>query len=179
MKKFLLLVLPFVTTVAMAQKETPNVRFGNLITTQALKEKLSVLASADMEGRETATPGQKKAAAYIEDQFKRMGLKPGNGNSYQQYYPVYQDELMNKNLSVNGTHFEWDEDYAFSLNSIVNGNHNYNNVVFVGYGLDDAANKMTDYEGLDVKGKIVIALEGLPEGYKHENNQTQGRLRSG
>ena len=174
MKKILLLVLPLVTTVAMAQKETPNVKFGNLITTQALKEKLSVLASADMEGRETATPGQKKAAAYIEDQFKRMGLKPGNGNSYQQYYPVYQDELESKSLSVNGKHFDWDKDYSFSLNSIVSGNHNYNNTVFVGYGLDDAANKKTDYEGLDVKGKIVIVLEGLPEGYKPATNPAQG-----
>ena len=46
-----------------------------------------------MEGRETATPGQKRAAAYIESQFKEFGLLPGNGNSYQQVYPVFQDEL--------------------------------------------------------------------------------------
>jgi len=72
MRKILLAVLPFAATLAMAQKEEPNVKFGNLITAQALKEKLSVIASAEMEGRETATPGQKKAAAYIEEQFKRM-----------------------------------------------------------------------------------------------------------
>ncbi|WP_448957789.1 hypothetical protein, partial [Klebsiella michiganensis] len=91
---------------------------ANTITPSALKEKLSVLASADMEGRETATPGQKKAAAFIEAQFKRMGLKPGNGESYQQYYPVYQDELTSKSFSVNGKQFEWDKDFTFSFNTM-------------------------------------------------------------
>ncbi len=174
MRKILLAILPFAATVAIAQKEEPNVRFGNLITAQALKEKLTVIASAEMEGRETATPGQKKAAAYIEEQFKRMGLKPGNGDSYQQYYPVYQDELVGKSLSVNGKQFEWDKDFNLSLSTILSGKYNYNNTVFVGYGLDDAANKMADYDGLDVKGKIVIALDGLPDGYKPTTPAIQG-----
>ncbi|MFX6884222.1 hypothetical protein ABTH28_18490, partial [Acinetobacter baumannii] len=64
--------------MATAQQDR-SARFAELITAQSLKDKLTILASADMEGRETATPGQKKAAAYIESEFKRIGLKPGNG----------------------------------------------------------------------------------------------------
>ncbi|MFX4593087.1 hypothetical protein ABTB06_20030, partial [Acinetobacter baumannii] len=85
------------------------------ITAQSLKDKLTILASADMEGRETATPGQKKAAAYIESEFKRIGLKPGNGDSYQQYYPVYRDSLSKAILRVNGQPFAWDKDFVLPI----------------------------------------------------------------
>ncbi|MFX7845081.1 hypothetical protein ABTK14_22780, partial [Acinetobacter baumannii] len=84
--------------------------------------------------RETATPGQKKAAAYIESEFKRIGLKPGNGDSYQQYYPVYRDSLSKTILRVNGQPFAWDKDFVLPLRGLAFGNFTYNNVVFAGYG---------------------------------------------
>ena len=59
-----------------------------LITPEDLKAKLSVIASADMEGRETATAGQRKAAAYIEDYFKKLKLLPGDSGKYQMRFPV-------------------------------------------------------------------------------------------
>lgn len=160
MKKLLFLCLPLIGSMAFAQSKEDLTKFGALITQQGLKEKLTVIASAEMEGRETATPGQKKAAAYIEAQFKKMGLKPGNGDSYQQVYPVYQDALTNQKLKVNGKSFVWDKDYSFSLQSIASGDWGYNNTVFAGYGIVDSANKINDYANLDVKGKIVLVLEG-------------------
>ncbi len=157
MKKLLMLCLPFAATVAMAQKDENAEKFASLITPDALKQKLTILAGADMEGRETASPGQKKAAAWIEDQFKKFGLKPGNGDSYQQLFPVYQDELVEKKLMVNGKMFQWDKEYFFGL---TNGSWKYNEVVFAGYGLVDSAKGINDYAGLDVKGKMVLVLEG-------------------
>lgn len=165
MKRLLLLSFSFAATLAFAQKEDAAAKFASLITPQGLKEKLSILASAEMEGRETATPGQKKAAAYIEEQFKKFGLKPGNGDSYQQVYPVYQDELTDKKLQVNGKVYEWDKDYTFSLQTLPSGDWMYNNAVFAGYGLVDSSKNINDYANLDVKGKIVIVLDGLPDNY--------------
>lgn len=159
MKKLLFLCLPFAATMAMAQQDDPAAKFAALITPEALKAKLSILASADMEGRETASPGQKKAAAWIESQFKSFGLKPGNGDSYQQVYPVYQDELKDKKLTVNGKTFEWDQDYNFSIRSIGSGDWLEHNVVFVGEGNVDAAKNINDLAGLDIKGKVVMMLE--------------------
>ena len=155
MKKLLLICLPLIGTMVMAQDDAA--KYAALITQKGLKEKLTIVASAEMEGRETATPGQKKAAAYIEGLFKKFGLKPGNGDSYQQVYPVYQDMMTDKKLSVNGKSFTWDADYSFAVTA---GSWNYNNIVFAGYGNVDSANKINDYEGLDVKGKIVLVLEG-------------------
>jgi Zn-dependent M28 family amino/carboxypeptidase len=157
MKKLLLFCLPFATTMALAQKTDEAAKYAALITQEALKAKLTILASADMEGRETASPGQKKAAAWIEEQFKSFGLKPGNGDSYQQLYPVYQAMLSEKKLSVNGRNFDWDKDFAFGL---LSGSWKYNNIVFAGYGEYDSAKNVNDYAGLDVKGKIVMVLEG-------------------
>lgn len=161
MKKLLLLCLPFATTLVMAQKgNDASAKYAALITQQGLKEKLTILASDEMEGRETASPGQRKAAAYIEGFFKSLGLKPGNGDSYQQLYPVYQDILSEKKLSVNGRSFEWDKDFMFSMQTISTGNWKYNGVVFAGYGNVDSATKVNDYAGLDVKGKLVLVLDG-------------------
>ena len=164
MKKFIWIFLPLLSTMAIAQKTEDLTKFSNIITKEGLKAKLSILASAEMEGRETATPGQKKAAAYIESEFKRMGLQPGNGASYQQLYPVYQDELTEKKLSVNGRSFEWDKDFSFALQTISSGNFNYANAVFAGYGLVDSAKGINDYAGLDVQGKLVLVLEGTEAG---------------
>ena len=126
MKKLLLICLPLIGTMVMAQDDAA--KYAALITQKGLKEKLTIVASAEMEGRETATPGQKKAAAYIEGLFKKFGLKPGNGDSYQQVYPVYQDMMTDKKLSVNGKSFTWDADYSFAVTA---GSWNYNNIVFI------------------------------------------------
>ena len=118
MKKLIWIFFPLMSTLAFAQKADDLTKFGKVITVNGLKDKLTILAGAEMEGRETATPGQKRAAAYIESEFKRMGLQPGNGDSYQQVYPVYQDALTEKKLVVNGKNMDWDKDFNFSIRSI-------------------------------------------------------------
>ena len=164
MKKLIWIFLPLMSTMAFAQKADELTKFGTVITKEGLKAKLSIIASAEMEGRETASPGQKRAAAYIESEFKRMGLKPGNGDSYQQTYPVYQDELTEKKLVVNGHSFDWDKDFTFSLQTIANGKWDYSNIVFAGYGIVDSAKGINDYANLDVKGKLVVIVEGSSTG---------------
>src|SRR6478672_8914867 len=108
MKKILLLVLCAGTLHGFAQKPE---KFAKTITAEDLKKHLFIVAGPEMEGRETATPGQKKAAAYIESQFRSLGLQPGNNGSYQLYYDVFQDSLTNATLEVNGQSFQVDRDF--------------------------------------------------------------------
>lgn len=164
MKKLIWIFLLLVSNLVIAQTAGDLTKFGTVITQQGLKEKLSIIASAEMEGRETASPGQKRAAAYIEGQFKKMGLKPGNGDSYQQLYPVYIDAITEKKLSVNGRSFEWDKDYNFSLQIIGKGDWDFASAVFAGYGIVDSAKGVNDYANLDVKGKLVVIMEGSATG---------------
>ncbi|HVZ25618.1 MAG TPA: M28 family peptidase, partial [Sediminibacterium sp.] len=158
MKKILMICLPFAATVAWAQKTDESAKYAALITPDALKAKLSIVASAEMEGRETASPGQKRAAAYIESQFRSFGLKPGNGDSYQQVYPVYQDEITEKSLRVNGQTYAFDKDFSVSSFGAASGKWHETSLIYAGEGRVDAANGIDDYKGLDVKGKIVLLL---------------------
>ena len=159
MKKLLFAPMLLASIFAIAQKNEDAAKFAETITGKALKEKLTIVASAEFEGRETATPGQKKAAGYIESLFRKFGLKPGNGDSYQQLYPVYQDELAGAKLSVNGKPFQLDKDFTFTLQTTPSGITSVNDVVFLGYGLPE------DFT-MDVKGKMVMVLDGAPADYK-------------
>lgn len=165
MQKMILPVLLLSTFTCFSQKEDPAALFAQKIAAASMKEKLTILAGPEMEGRETATPGQKKAAAYIEQQFKKLGLKPGNGESYQQVYPVYKDEISGKKIQVNGLNFEWDKDFSIALRGQAFGEWKYTNIVFAGYGLVDSASKINDYAGMDVKGQMVMVLDGAPSGF--------------
>ncbi|WP_435005227.1 M28 family peptidase [Tundrisphaera lichenicola] len=52
-------------------------------------EHIKVLASDDFEGRGPGTPGEDKTVAYLTDQFKAIGLKPGNPDgSFTQDVPL-------------------------------------------------------------------------------------------
>jgi hypothetical protein len=65
MKKLFLAFLALSSLNSMAQKKAKPDNYAKTITAADLKKHLYVVAGAEMEGRETATPGQKKAASYI------------------------------------------------------------------------------------------------------------------
>ncbi|HEY8690430.1 MAG TPA: peptidase M28, partial [Chitinophagaceae bacterium] len=99
-KKFLLVVYCLLPIALFAQTDNA-LKYASGITGSDLKKHLTIVAGADMEGRETATAGQRKAAAYIENQFKQLGLKhPSALNGYQQTYPLLKDTLLNASLKI-------------------------------------------------------------------------------
>lgn len=159
MRKFLLSALLLSASMSMAQKGDPAT-YASTITAADLKKHLTIIAGPEMEGRNAASEGERKAAAYLESQYKRLGLKPGNGNSYLQNFPLFQDELVEKKLSVNGRVFEWDKDYSIAMQMVGSGSFNYNEVIFAGYGIVDSVTN--DYANLNVTGKMVLILEGTP-----------------
>lgn len=159
--KYLFLISGFLMhTVLFAQKD-PAVTFSKIITLKALKEKLSVLAADDMEGRETGTPGQRKAAAWIESEFERIGLTvcPGLGG-YQQYYPLYKDSLVKAEFSVDEKHAVYGKDFLVNATNVETSELDINGFVFAGYGIEDSS--YTDYDQLDVKDKLVVFMLGEP-----------------
>src|SRR3982751_2122626 len=124
MKKLLVSCSLLLSSTLFAQKGDIASKYASVITPAALKEKLTVIAGAGMEGRETATPGQKKAAAYIEAYFKKIGLQPGTPNGYQLQYPVYQDSLIAATLSINSNPAGMNKDFTLSPAFLAEGNWN-------------------------------------------------------
>ncbi|HEY4936761.1 MAG TPA: M28 family peptidase [Puia sp.] len=145
-----------------AQKKTDPVVFGNSIKPENLQKHLYQIAGPAFEGRETATAGQRKAAAYIEDYFKILGLKPGNKDSFQLAYPVYQDSLLASVISINGNSFELNKDFDIRLSSAYTASFGVSDIVFAGFGISDSLHD--DYKGLQVAGKIVMVLNTYPPG---------------
>ncbi len=97
--KFYPAVFIFLFFTNTASSQSTALKYAETITGASLKKQLSVIASAEMEGRETATEGQRKAAMYIESQFKEIGLRPPPSlNNYQQYYLLNKDTLIPKNF---------------------------------------------------------------------------------
>lgn len=150
---------------AMAQKKTPDpARFAATITEQDLRTHLFTIAGPEMEGRETATEGQRKAAAYIENHFRSLGLTPGYNGSYQMPFPVYRDSLAEARVVVNGKAWALNTDFQPVMQFNSSATQFFSELAFVGHGIVDSARD--DYGSFDVRGRAVLILDGAPAGYR-------------
>ena len=136
-----LVLIAFASTLfvgTQAQKINAAAPYAKMVSAEGLKKHLSIIASDEMEGRETGKEGQRKAAAYIEQQFKSLGLDhPKNMSGYQQFYPLNQDSLSSTSeLMVNNVQATFGKDFITSLNLNQNGSFKGKEIVFVGYGID-------------------------------------------
>ncbi|MFT3678399.1 MAG: M28 family peptidase [Chitinophagaceae bacterium] len=164
MRRLLLPLSLGLCLMATAQKKANPGTYAKTITAADMKKHLYIIASKEMEGRDTPSPGLEKAADYIEAHFKSLGLLPGNNGSYRQTYPLYKDSVTGTSLKVNGSSFELNRDFQPNANSNHTADLRFAQVAFAGYGIVDGA--MDDYKDLDVKGRLVLILDGSPAGYK-------------
>jgi hypothetical protein len=162
MKRVLFLFILFsIKEISKAQKtDEAATKFAKSITESDLKKHLYYIAGPECEGRGTGTSGIAKAAEYIENQFKKYGLIPGNGNSYQMEYILLQDSIMDSYISIDGKKYAYNEFFSGNNRNNINKKLTANDVIFVSYGIQDE--KLDDYKNLDVKGKIVVVQEGEP-----------------
>ncbi len=161
MKKLFFLPLCICCMAAFAQADLAS-KYASVITGADLKKHLTVIASDEFEGRETGTEGQRKAAAYIEGQFSTLNLKQAPGlKSYQQLYPLYLDSVQETSLAVNGQAAQAGKDFLVPLSTNENIKFSSSNLVFAGYGIDDAV--YNDYAAINVRGKIVVIFLGEPK----------------
>ncbi len=137
------------------------------ITDEEIKLHINYLASDELKGRESGSKEIFEAAEYIADEFAEYGLKPAFDGDYFQEYPFIKSiELTNNNsltITENGNEIspKLREDYItvpFSGNANINAK-----LVFTGFGISAANLNYDDYEGLDVKDKIVIVFRNTPE----------------
>ena len=168
MKKILSLVLVISTLNSFAQKPET---FAKTITANDLKKHLYIVDGPDMEGRETATEGQRKAAAYIENQFKQIGLQPGNKDSYQMMFNVYQDSLTQASLEVNGKAFSLDQDFNPSPNNIP-ATLRFSEVVLIG------SNSIDSLRNANLTGKLLMIVGIVPAGPRAQGGGLAGLLQT-
>ena len=157
------LVLSYTACKAQSAQPADSVaaQFAQTITQEELREHLQILAADDMEGRETGTPGQKKAAAYIAGYFSGLGLPAVIGDtSYFQTYPIAESAWKEPYVEIEGKRFAFLKDFYsfFRLTDPIDTS--FSQVTFAGYGI--ASEKYDDYTGLNVEQKAVMVLAGEP-----------------
>ncbi|RAJ10444.1 peptidase M28-like protein [Chitinophaga skermanii] len=149
---------------AYAQRASNNApeKFGNMITAADLKKHLYIVAGPTMQGRETATEGQRIAAKYISDHFKKIGLKPGANGQWEQFYSLYMDTLTNGSIKIGDKAFAFGDDYYGAIRELKNQTTQASTIVFAGYG------KEGDFKNVSENSQVVLLLQEPP---KQQANQ--------
>lgn len=167
------LILSSLTIFLLASCSNNEAKFAeedglNVFNADSLKKHIAVLASDDFMGRKPFTEGETKTVAYLQEQFKQMGLEPGNGESYIQDVPManilataapsmqVKSAKGSFNLKAFDDYIIWTDktDSSISLNEA--------ELVFAGYGVVAPEYNWNDYAGLDVKGKVVMVMVNDP-----------------
>ena len=143
--------------------------YASSILKDDLNKDLSVLASDEYEGRETARPGQKKAAKYISERFKQIGVEPGTRKgSFLQTFAVDAKNAANVFVELNGIKWNLIDDFYY-VGNLKDTEHKGVELVYAGFGMENE--NYSDYTNLDVKGKYVLIKEGALESAKLENER--------
>jgi Zn-dependent M28 family amino/carboxypeptidase len=132
------------------------------------RDDVRVLASDDFEGRRPGTRGEEKTVAFLVEQFRKLGLKPGNGDSYLQQVPLVEITAGgDASLSVSGR--SGIRSLGYGKDMVIwtkqegpEAALRQSEVVFVGYGIVAPEYEWNDYANSDVRGKTVLVLVNDP-----------------
>jgi Zn-dependent M28 family amino/carboxypeptidase len=134
----------------------------------AFRDHVRVLASDDFLGRKPGTDGESKTVTYLVDNFRKLHLKPGNGNSYVQQVPLVQitpDAVPT--LSVTGPkgarQLTYGQDMViWTKRALPQVQIAGSELMFVGYGIVAPEYSWDDYANVDVQGRTVVVLANDP-----------------
>ena len=160
----------YISTVTYPDKKTnkitdvndPAYRIASMISTESLKKHLYILASDEMEGRETGQKGIKMASDYLQSTIKNIGLmKPSGSDEYFQSVAFTFSKWKESSVKVNNNRYRhlWDYIMIHESNETM-PELNVKEVVFLGYGIEDP--KYNDYKKTNVKDKVILINKGEP-----------------
>ncbi|MBI5690891.1 MAG: M28 family peptidase [Verrucomicrobia bacterium] len=132
-----------------------------------LLERTRVLASDELEGRGPGTRGEERTVRYLEAEFKKLGLQPGNPDgTYVQAVPligITSAPTLSFQIGAKALPMVPINDFVgFSTRAVESVAEKDTEVVFVGYGIVAPEFNWDDYKGVDVRGKTVVMLINDP-----------------
>jgi Zn-dependent M28 family amino/carboxypeptidase len=137
---------------------------------QAFLNRIKVLSSDEYEGRAPGTKGEELTVKYLEDEFRKLGLKPGNSDgTYIQKVPLVGITATNSQpfTVTKGSQkqtFKWADDVVAWTKHVADGASIQNSdLVFAGYGVVAPEFNWNDFKDVDVKGKTIIVLVNDPQ----------------
>ncbi|WP_242920852.1 M28 family metallopeptidase [Pontibacter liquoris] len=164
---------------AMAQ-QTPQAAAPVTLRTDSFGRYLREISADELEGRKPFTNGEKKTLAYLEREFKALGLEPGNGDSYLQEVPMVDvHTTASPTMTIKGKQelkLEGRKDYViWTRRTDPAVTVDASELVFAGFGIVAPEYNWNDYAGLDVKDKVVVVLVNDPGFYAQDPAVFKGR----
>ena len=161
-RSFLLPSLSALTLLVCACAD-PGAPGSASITQGALSADLHAISADSMRGRLVGTPEDAAAGDWILARFTSLGLAPAGDDGYVQRFDMNWFSLgAANNLTIAGAGGarapgkDWTP-ANFAASATASGS-----VVYAGYGIVEPYLKWDDYQGQDVRGKVVMVLDGDP-----------------
>ena len=170
--RFIAPISLLLAVAAPLQAATPTA--ADSASAQRVRADVEFLASDSLEGRDTGSRGYLIAADYVASQFRAIGLEPaGEKGGWFQQVPFRRASFETPprmTLTVGGktVALEQGKDAGVRPSVTAKTRNLTAGFVFVGYGLKDPRHGFDDYRGLNLKGKIAVALAGTPKGLPSE-----------
>ncbi len=173
--KFLLITL---LTVSCKTEEPKKVKAE--VSKETLEKHVEVLASDDFQGRMPFTEGGAKTTKYLEQEFKKLGLEPGNGDSYFQDVPMVEiDGTPSSIMKISGNNKKYNlellKDFVVTTSKTDDlVSLKDSELVFAGFGIVAPEYGWDDYAGVDWKGKTAVVLVNDPGFQSGDKNLFKG-----
>ena len=182
--KFLSLIIIILFTACGQKTESVSDDDDNglaAFSADSMKMHVAILASDSFLGRKPFTAGETKTVSYLQQQFAAAGLEPGNGSDFLQEVPMVnirataapimqvQSAKGNFTLKAFDDYIIWTDktDSSISLDK--------SELVFAGYGVVAPEYNWNDYQGLDVKGKVVMVMVNDPGFWSGDTTLFKGK----
>lgn len=145
------------------------------------KADLKEISDDRFAGRGPGAVGEKRFVPWLQEQFKANGLEPGNGNSYLQAVPITEitneiKEPLSFTRGKKRTVLRYGDDFVLSSRNPADEVRLDNSeLIFMGYGVDQASENWNDYKDVDVKGKTVVVLINDPGFHSGDTTLFKGK----
>ena len=139
------------------------------VSRENIQSSINYLAADEREGRMTGSRGYDEAAQYVADRFADMGLEPGGTDGWFQEVPFItrMTDIENSGVTLHkndgDVDLEWGKDVIIYADRFREENRVRAEVVFAGFAVHAPELGYSDFEGIDVRGKIVAYFSGAPD----------------
>ncbi|MEI5685864.1 MULTISPECIES: M28 family peptidase [Sphingomonas] len=156
--------LPLLLLTVAAAPGGPRVP---ILSPERIKADVHTLSADDFHGRGPTQPGEAVTLDFLDKRFAALGLKPAGNAGYRQTVPLlrWTREAARLDLAIGGATRALTPGVEVAVSSRIVGTTTLAQapVVFVGYGVVEPRLGYDPYRGLDVRGKVVVALAGDPD----------------
>jgi len=140
----------------------------NSLSGDRMLEHIRKLSSDEFEGRGPGSKGEQITLQYLQDQFRSLGLEPGNPDgTYLQNVPlvgITADPQMKLTLAGHGQSQtpKFQSDFVGWTKRVVDTSAVDADMIFVGYGVQAPEFQWDDFKNVDVRGKVLVVLINDP-----------------